>query len=102
MKHNRNIHNADTLEKEIYRLKLEANKIETKLDDNFQRLHQNFSSVFTDTFFHKKKEEKNSFFDSFFKNEHFTNTVNKMGEHVSNKAAEKVESLIDKLFQKKG
>ena len=103
MKNTASIHNLDTLEKEIYRLKLEVRSIEKSLDNNFEHLQQNCSSMFMNSFFQKKKheeKERNSFFDSFFKNENFNGFVNKVTQHITNKASEGIDDLINRLFQK--
>lgn len=104
MKKVKNIHNLDTLEKEIYRLKLEARNIEAKLENNFDYLQQNYSSIFMNSFSSKKKQErekKNDFFDSLFKNENFYSAINKVTEHIANRAADGIDSLIDKIFHKR-
>ncbi|HEY6504802.1 MAG TPA: hypothetical protein VIZ28_12555 [Chitinophagaceae bacterium] len=104
MKRTRKIHNLDTLEKEIYRLQLEAKNTEEKLDRNFDHLRDNYSSMFMNSFFssrRNKEEGRSSFFDSFFKNENFTAAINKVTDHIANRAAEGIENLVDKIFQKK-
>jgi hypothetical protein len=104
MKKAKNIHNLDTLDKEIYRLKLEAKNIEDKLDDNFEKLRHNWFSMSMNSIFHKKKNEESSkshFFDSFFKNDGFNAVVNKITDHIANRASDGIDSLIDKIFHKK-
>ncbi len=58
MKKAKNIHNLDTLEKEIYRLRLSAKNIEEKLDNNFEHPQQNYSSMFMNFFFAKRSMKK--------------------------------------------
>ena len=104
MKQTGNIHNLDTLEKEIYRLKLKAKNIEEKWDDNFEKLQHNYPSMFMNSFFQKKKEEKtngNGFFTSFFKNDALNAVANKVTDRMADKAAEGIENLVDKIFNKK-
>ncbi|SRR6266496_3104558 len=101
---NINIHDLDTLEKEIYRLKLKAKNIEIILDDNFEKLRHNYSSMFMNSFFQKTKNEKtngNGFFESIFNNETVNAGVNKITDHISDKAIEGIGRLIDKVFKKK-
>ena len=103
MKKAKNIHNLDTLEKEIYRLKLSANNIEEKLDKNFEYLQHNYYSMIMNSFFHKKKHEqkgKNGFFDSFFKNENFNGFISKITDHIADRTLDGIDSLIDKIFNK--
>lgn len=47
----KNICNLVTLERELYRLELEARKMEDKLDRNFDYLHDNGFSMFKNAFF---------------------------------------------------
>jgi hypothetical protein len=103
MKKAKNIHNLDTLEREIYRLQLEVKNMEQKFDRNFDHLQQNYSSMFMGSFFRRKKESdegKSSFFDSFFKNENFHAAVSKITDRLADKAAEGIENLVDKIFHK--
>ena len=103
MKKAKNIHNLDTLEREIYRLRLEAKNIEEKLDRNLDHLQANYYSMTMNSIFGKSKqsdEGKSSFFDAFLKSESFNAAINKMTESVANKAAAGVEALVDKLFNK--
>jgi hypothetical protein len=103
MKKNKHIRNIDTLEKEVYRLKLEAKNIEEKLDKNLDHLQENYFSMTMNSFFgHRKhKEEPGSFFDSFVNSDGFRSAVNKVTDHIANNTAESLEKLVDKLFHKK-
>ncbi|MDP4261304.1 MAG: hypothetical protein Q8941_02125 [Bacteroidota bacterium] len=103
MKRAKNIHNLDTLEREMYRLKLEARNIEEKLDHNLDHLQENYFSMTMNSIFRNKKEGegKAGFFESFFKSESFNAAVNKITEHIVDKAAAGIENLIDKIFRKK-
>jgi len=100
MKQAENIHNLDTLEKEIYRLKLKAKNIEEKWDDNFEKLQHNYPSMFMNSFFQKKKEEKTNG-NGFFKNDALNAVVNKVTDRVADRAAEGIENLVNKIFHKK-
>jgi hypothetical protein len=102
MKKVKNIHNLDSLEREIYRLKLETKNIEEKLDHNLEHLHENFSSMAMNSFFRKNKnEEKDNIFGSFLKNEKLNTFVNKITDHITERAEEGIDKLIDKIFHKK-
>jgi hypothetical protein len=103
MKKAKNIHNFDTLEREIYRLKLEAKNIEEKLDRNLDHLQENYFSMTMNSVFGKSRqhdETRGGFFDSFFKNESFNAAINRMTGIIADKAAAGIEILIDKLFHK--
>ncbi len=99
-----NIHNLDSLEKEIYRLKLEVKKIEVKLDENLDHVQENFTSMVWSSFFHNKKDKNSgsdNVFESFLKNEKLNTVVNKVTDRIADRAAEGMEKLIDRIFNKK-
>lgn len=99
------IRSLDTLEKEIYRLRLEAKNMEETLDKNLDHFQENYRSMTMNSFFHKKKQEdekqENGFFNSFFKNENFKAAINNITDHIADRAAEGIENLINRIFQKK-
>ncbi|MEI9908206.1 MAG: hypothetical protein WDO71_00135 [Bacteroidota bacterium] len=104
MKKAKNIHSIDSLEREIYRLQVEAKSIEEKLDGSIDYLQRNYSAMFVNSIFamRKDKEEgKSGFFDSFFKNEHFNAAVNKITDRIADRAGEGIDTLIDKIFHKR-
>ena len=101
MKKEKHIHDLETLEKEIYRLELEDRNIEAKLENSFEYLQRNYSSVLLNSFSCKKKherEKKNGFLSSFFKNENFNGAIDKVTDHIVSRAADGIDSLIDKIF----
>jgi hypothetical protein len=104
MKKIKNIHNLNSLKREIYRLQGEAKNIEEKLDRNFERLEENFPSMVMNSFFHKKRnkeDEKDSYFSSFLKNERINAVVNKITGHITDGAEKKIDELMNKIFNKK-
>lgn len=103
MKNRTRIHNIDTLEREIYRLKLEAKNIEDKLDNNLDHLQENYVSMTMNSFFCKKEDKKkdgNGFWRSFVKNEGFTSAMNSIAGTIAAKAAEGLGDWINKFTQK--
>jgi hypothetical protein len=103
MKKANKIHNLDQLEREIYRLKLEARNIEKQLDRNLDHLQDNYFSMAMNSIFGRKKREaddKPGFFESLFRSDGFNAAMSKMTETVVAKAAAGIETLIDKLFNK--
>jgi hypothetical protein len=88
---------------EIYRLQLEAKRLEDKLDDNLEHLQKNYFSMTMNSFFNKedRHQEKSGFFDSFFKSENFQSAVHKATDHIASHAAEKIEDLVDKILNKR-
>jgi hypothetical protein len=103
MKKSKNIHNIDSLEREIYRLKLEVKNIEEKLDDNFTHLQQNFSSMAMNSFLSGRKigSPQEGLFNSFIKNEAAASFLNKISGHIGNRVMENIDSLIDRAFHRK-
>jgi len=104
MEKSKDIHNLDSLEKEIYRLKLEAKIIEEKLDHNLEHLQVNFPSMAMNSFFSQRKkkgEENDGLFGSFLKNEGLNSVADKITAHIASRAADSIDKLIDKLFHNK-
>ncbi|MFI5129146.1 MAG: hypothetical protein ACHQFX_04115 [Chitinophagales bacterium] len=104
MKKAKNIHSLDSLEREIYRLKLEVKSIEDRMDYNFEHLKENFSSMTMNSFSTKRKNKedgKDSLFGSFLKNEKLNSFADKITHHIASRAADGIDKLIDKMFHKK-
>lgn len=98
------IKNLDSLEKEIYRLKLEARNNSKKLSSQMDHLQQHYASMTANSFFCKgdekkssgKANEKESFFHSLFENETFQDGVDSLLDRFAGRAA----AGLDKLFSK--
>jgi hypothetical protein len=104
MKKTRNIHNLDSLEKEIHRLKLDARNTEEKLDGNVEHFRKNFFSLFVNSLFCKKPASENgkeSFFESALKNDKLGLFFSKITDRVADRAVAGLESLVEKTFRKK-
>jgi hypothetical protein len=104
MKKGNNIHNLDTLEREIYRLRLEAKNREDKLDDNWEYLQKNFPKLLINSFSCTNKSKANgkeSFFRSAFKNEKLNIFIDKIVDRFSDRAADGIDHLFEKIFHKK-
>jgi hypothetical protein len=100
----KNIHNLDSLERELYRLSLEAKKKEEQIDENFEYLRTNFGSLLIHSFscrIKNKSEQKPGFFGSTFKDETLKATFNKVTDHFTTRAIEGIDELITRLFGKK-
>jgi hypothetical protein len=98
------IHNLDSLEKEIALLRLESKTIEDKLEKNISHLQQNFPTLLLNSFCQKKNDresEKEGFLKSLFNNGRVNTIVNKLTDRIANRAADGLDELINKLFQKK-
>lgn len=100
----KNIHNLDSLECEIYRLQLEAKRIEEKLDHNLEHLHENFSSMAMNSFFcHKRNKisEKDSLISEVLDNEKLNSVLGKVTDRMAERAAAGIDRLVDKIFSRK-
>jgi hypothetical protein len=102
MNNKTNIHGRESLQAEIGRLQVKAQEIEEKLDDNFEHLQEKFSSMATNSFFHRarRNDEGTSSSGSFFKNGKLEGIVNEFAGHITDRAAEALEKIIDRIFQK--
>ena len=94
------IKNLDSLEKEIYRLKLEARNVSEKLSGQMDYLQQHYASMTTNSFFSCGDERKSSgkpnknetFFHSMFDNKTFQDGVNSLLDRFAGR--------VEKLFTK--
>jgi len=103
MKKTKSIHNLETLEKEIYRLKLATKNIEAKLDSNLDHLQENYWSMTMDSFFCKdgnKKDDTNSFRKNFFKNEDLKAAANTIAGNIADKASKRLYGWLNSFFGK--
>ncbi len=102
MKRKKNIKDIDTLEKEIYRLKLEAKRTEDKFENNIDFLEKNYPSMVVNSFFCGEKEKKdNGHSHSFFRSEKLNSILSSVTDHIAEKASDGIKDQIDKLFRKK-
>lgn len=99
------IKNLDTLEKEIYRLRLEAKNYESKLEENLDHLQKNYASMTMNSIFNKtssgKEKIKEKIFSSIWENEKVRNGLDKIISFLTDKTVEGIESLIDKILHPK-
>ena len=101
MKKKKNIKDIDTLEKEIYRLKLEAKRTEDKFENNIDYLERNYPSMVVNSFFSGEKEKENGSSHSFFRSERLNSILSSVTDHIAEKASDGIKDQIDKLFGKK-
>ena len=104
MKKKKNIKDIDTLEKEIYRLKLEAKRTGDKFENNIDFLEKNYPSMVVNSFFsgeheHEKKDIRSN--HSFFRSERLNSILSSVTDHIAEKASDGIKDQIDKLFRKK-
>jgi hypothetical protein len=99
MKEKKDIHNLDSLEREIYRLKLQAKNMEGKLDKNLDYLQDNYLSMTMNSFFCKDDGKKNGD-GSNFKHEGLNATINTIAGNIADKASERLHSWMNSFFGK--
>src|ERR1043166_6890454 len=99
------IKNIDTLEKEIYRLQLEARNYKDKLEENLEYLQKHYASMAMNSFFKKnssaKEKVKEKILNSIWENEKVRTGIDKIVDYVTEKATDGVENLLDKIFNRK-
>jgi len=99
------IKNLDTLEKEIYRLQLEAKNKKERLEENLDYFQKHYASMTVNSIFNRsssgKEKVKEKFFSSIWENEKIQNGVNKIISHLADRAAEGIENLVDKILHRK-
>ena len=99
------IRNLDVLEKEIYRLRLEAKNTAEKLENNLDYLQHNYGSMTMNSIFSRstkgsgKENVKLRIFSSFWENEKVQNGINRIVDHLADKTAEGIENLLDKILK---
>jgi uncharacterized membrane protein YheB (UPF0754 family) len=102
----KHIHNLDTLEKEIYRLRLKAKNTADKLNDNFEHLQDHYTSMTMNSIFNHhscdhQEKLKEKIINFIWKNEKIHGGVNKIIDHLAAKTSEGAESLSHKIFNKR-
>ena len=97
------INGYDSLEKEIYRLRLKAAETGKKLEDNMSSFRENATTLFARSLFSRKKADtgKNkSGQEGFFKSERLNTMINRIADRISDRTAESIDSLVDRIFSK--
>lgn len=99
------IKNLDTLEKEIYRLRLEARNYKDKLEENLEYLQKHYASMTMNSFFNRnsstKERVKDKIFSSIWENEKIRYGIDKIVGYLAEKATNGIEILIDKILHRK-
>ena len=95
MKKVKPIHNLDSLEREIYRLQVEAMNVEKKLSANMDYLQENAGKIFINTFICKRTTNKTG---QFFKDEMINSLVRTIADRIAGRAADSIDSIVEKLF----
>lgn len=103
MKHNTPIHNLDSLDREIDRLQAELQETEKELAAQWQYLRSHGSSFFTPAWWKQPgSREKNEMHDGrLFSSEKLNHVVDTIIGRLTDRAAEKAEHWLDRIFGKK-
>ena len=104
MKKRSNIYNMMGLEREIYRLKLDAKEIEHKLDRRLDHLHENYWHMTMNSLFCKMQENGNEgsgFWKSFLKNNALATLMNSIAGTIASKAVTELNQWMSKFLRKK-
>jgi hypothetical protein len=100
----KNIKNLRSLEKEIRRLKLHAKELEKGIDERLDYLQDNYSSMAMQSVlsgFLQKTGLGGNILNLFVQNNRLLNVLGKLADQLLNKAADGLELVTDKLFNKK-
>jgi hypothetical protein len=97
----RSIKNVAELDKEIYRLQLQAKNLEDKMDDKLKYLQQNYPGMIVNSVFPNKENITHRLAGSLLNNQKVQTVLEKLTDHLADKAAEGLDNLVDKLFHKK-
>ncbi len=103
MKERETIHNLDSLEREIYRLKLEAKNIEGKLDKNLDYLQDNYWRMTMNSLFCKDDNttREDGFWKKVFKQDGVNETIDTIAANITDKASESLHGWMNSFFGKK-
>lgn len=97
------IRNLDQLEKEIYRLKLEARQSESRMNDHIEKLQTQFGSMLRNTVFPKKESHHSAasgVVNGFLEHDGLRQSVSRLLEKLADKAAEGLDGLVERVFKK--
>lgn len=100
MRHSRHIHNLDTLDKEIDRLKIVVGDSEKQLANDFSYLKDNFCSLTKNSIRKERHRDNSSFFDHIFKTDRVRSAVSAFTDRISDQVESRIENLIARIFKK--
>lgn len=100
----KNINNLHSLEKEIQRLQSHARELEKEIDTRLDYLQDNYSSMAMQSVLSgvlQKTGLGGGILNLFIQNNRLLSALGKLADLLFNKAADGLEFLTDKLFNKK-
>lgn len=102
------IRNIDTLEKEMYRLRLRAKNYEDELEKNLGHLEKNYFPMAINSILNRtaeigtgKEKIKEKPFHPFWDNEDVRNGIDKIVSHLTDWVSEGIINLMDKILRRK-
>jgi hypothetical protein len=98
------IHDLESLDKEISRLRGRAKVLESKMDDNFSYLQEHSSSMMINTLlagFIKKESALGAVVNLFFQSERLQKTLGNIAEILIDRIANVLDHLTNKIAPKK-
>ncbi len=101
MKKQKRIHNIESLEREIFRLRLESRDQEKKIADNVDKLGEKGFSLFMNSLFCKNPRStgsNNKENHSFFRNEKLNSIVSNLTDRIADRVAGGIGALADRIF----
>jgi len=103
MKKTGNIHNLDSIEREIRRLSLETHRMEKKIVDNIENLGEEAGSMFLNSISCRKSDSSKGDHrqdQSFFRNEKLNSIASKITDRIADRVADGIGHLLDRIFKK--
>ena len=98
MENKRTIHNLDSLEKEIFRLQIEAMSTGKKLSTNFHWVQQHAGEiVFTSLISLKRASGKQEYLVHLFRNESISRFVISLADRIADRAASSIDTLLKRI-----
>jgi hypothetical protein len=100
----KDISNLQSLEREIQRLQLHAGELEKEIDGRLDYLQDNYSAMAMQSVVSgvlQKSGLGGNILNLFVQNNRLLNALGKLADLLFNKAADGLEFLTDKLFNKK-
>ena len=97
------IRNLDQLEKDIFRLKLEARQSEGRMNDHIDKLQTQFGSMLRNTVFPKKETAASAasgVVNSLLEHYGLRHSVSRLLNKLADKAAEGLDGLVERVFRK--
>ena len=102
----RKIKDIDSLDNEIQRLQVKAGNLEERLNDNFEYLQENYSSMIMSSVFSNTGTVKNSIAGTVagyvLGNEKLQEVISRFVNHLVDKAATGLDKLADRVMGKEG